>query len=248
MLNGRFLTAEEQVRMKDGHFFSARDVSDENVCMYAVSDGMGGHKAGETASRICVQMLSEIQDLLQQCTSVQQAASCVQNEIARINRMICELGRDHEQYRGMGATLVLLLMCGGEAAVLNIGDSRAFYYDGNALIQITKDHTEGQRMLDLGLLTRKELKDFPARKHLNRYFGYDAQGFVLQADEYYPGIKDGIFILCSDGITDYVPERQFLEILSAQEDPEEAGTLLTAAAVSADHADNATIMMIKPGG
>ena len=248
LINGRYLQADEQSRMRDGRSFFLRDVSDEKVCMYAVSDGMGGHNAGETASRICVERLSQVHGTLQSCTGVRQAVEIIQNEIAGINRTICRLSRTNEQYQGMGATLVLLLICREECAVLNIGDSKALYYDGHNLEQITKDHTEGQRMLDLGLLTRKELQDFPARKHLNRYFGCDREGYVLQADEYYPEKKDGIFLLCSDGITDDVPEEQFLKIISTQDNLEEAGRLLTDLAVKADHADNATIIMMKPGG
>ncbi|MGN0422614.1 MAG: PP2C family protein-serine/threonine phosphatase, partial [Lachnospiraceae bacterium] len=128
--------------------------------------------------------------------------------------------------------------------VLNIGDSRAYHFNNEALIQITKDHTEGQRMLDLGLLTRKELSGFPARKNLNRYIGYGQSGYVLRADEYYPVLEDGIILLCSDGISDFLSDTRISEILCSENNLEIAGKQLINEAVSSHNADNATAILI----
>jgi protein phosphatase len=118
----------------------------------------------------------------------------------------------------MGATLVVFAVCGTNCAVLNIGDSRAYICSGGILTQITKDNTEGQRMLDLGILSRKELLDFPARKNLNRYLGYGSNGFILQADVYYPQIgADDTIMLCSDGVTDSLTDSNIREILCAED-------------------------------
>ena len=144
----------------------------------------------------------------------------------------------------MGATLVLFVVCGNECAVLNIGDSRAYYSINGKLVQITKDNTEGQRMLDLGLLTRKELFGFPARKNLNRYIGFAQNGYVLQADEYYPALDGGVVILCSDGISDFVSDARIAEILNLGTNLEVAGKQLIDEAVASQNADNATVMLI----
>ena len=149
-----------------------------------------------------MERLSEIENELQSCSSVKEAVKILQGEIAQINRIVSEQGNRSEELRGMGATLVMLIICDSECAIMNIGDSRAYQFDGESLIQLTKDHTEGQRMLDLGLLSRKELAGFPARKNLTRYVGYDQEGYILRADEYYPVWKSGIILLCSDGVTD----------------------------------------------
>lgn len=77
-----------------------------------------------------------------------------------------------------------------ECAILSTDDSRAYFFSNDTLIQITMDHTEGQCMLDLGLLTRKELPGFHARKNLNRYIGYDQNGYILRADEYYLALEN----------------------------------------------------------
>ena len=136
------------------------------------------------------------------------------------------------------------VLCGMNCAVLNIGDSRAYHYNKGSLVQITKDHTEGQRMLDLGLLTRKELSGFPARKNLNRYIGYRQNGYVLQADEYYPTLEGGMILLCSDGISDFISDPRIAEILSFESDLEIVGKKLIDEAIVSHKADNATVMLI----
>ena len=99
-------------------------------------------------------------------------------------------------------------------------------------------------MLYLGLLTRKELSGFPARKNLNRYIGYGQSGYVLRADEYYPVLEDGIILLCSDGISDFLSDTRISEILCSENNLEIAGKQLINEAVSSHNADNATAILI----
>lgn len=243
-INGTYLTSEKQKQMSDNRCYYFSDGGTADVCLYAVSDGMGGHNAGEVASRICVEKLSVAYKELQHNSSIKEVVAYLQTVIAEINETVCELSRKHDELKGMGATLVLFAVCKNECAVLNIGDSRAYYSINGELIQITKDNTEGQRMLDLGLLTRKELSGFPARKNLNRYIGFNQNGYVLQADEYYPTTDGGIMILCSDGISDFVSDARIAEILNLGTSLEVAGRQLIDEAVAAQNADNATVMLI----
>lgn len=181
---------------------------------------------------------------LQQYISLDEAVAYLQTVIAEINNTVCEQSQMNSDLKGMGATLVLFVLCGMNCAVLNIGDSRAYHYNKGSLVQITKDHTEGQRMLDLGLLTRKELSGFPARKNLNRYIGYRQNGYVLQADEYYPTLEGGMILLCSDGISDFISDPRIAEILSFESDLEIVGKKLIDEAIVSHKADNATVMLI----
>lgn len=244
LFSGRCLTSDMQRGMSD-HLLVC-DASDDvsRVRYFAISDGMGGHNAGEVASRICVEKLAGLKNLIQNCSNVKEAVTLFQLAIEEINSIVCEMSHSHAELKGMGATLVLFVICGTETAILNIGDSRAYYFNDNSLTQITKDNTEGQRMLDLGLLTRKELIGFPARKNLNRYIGYGQNGFVLQADEYYPVFGNGILLLCSDGISDSLSDNQISEILRSTNNLESAGTQLIEEAVSTHNADNATAILV----
>lgn len=132
--------------------------------LFAVSDGMGGHNAGEVASRICVEELASAYSMLQRTASLQEAVTFLQEVIAQINEKVCEMSHRRTDLKGMGATLVLMVTYGTELAVLNIGDSRAYQFTDDVMTQITKDHTEGQRMLDIGLLTRKRTFGFSRPK------------------------------------------------------------------------------------
>lgn len=244
LINGHYLTSDLQKQMPDNHYCFARESSPSQVRLFAISDGMGGHSAGEVASLICAEKLSLAQRKLQHCTSLDEAVAYLQTVIAEINNTVCGQSQKNIDLKGMGATLVLCVLCGMDCAVLNIGDSRAYHYNNGSLVQITKDHTEGQRMLDLGLLTRKELSGFPARKNLNRYIGYHQSGYVLQADEYYPTLESGVILLCSDGISDFISDTRIAEILSSESELEIAGKQLIDEAIVSHKADNATVMLI----
>lgn len=243
-INGIYLTSDLQKQMSDIHQRLISESSAPRVYIYAISDGMGGHNAGEVASRICVEKLAILEKEIQHCFSVRDAVSIIQTGISEINSTICQESRHSDELKGMGATLVMLVGCGTEYAILNIGDSRAYYFNGKTLVQITKDHTEGQRLLDLGLLTRKELLAFPARKNLSRYVGYSQAGFVLQADEYYPDFGNGVLLLCSDGISDGLSDSQIENILCTEKNLEHASKRLVDEAVAAPNADNATAILI----
>lgn len=244
LIDGFYITSDSQKQMPNKLYCYASESSASKIRIYAISDGMGGHNAGEVASLICMEKLSLAQKELQNYTSLNEAVTYLQKVIAEINNTVCERSKKNEDLKGMGATLVLFVLCGLECAVLNIGDSRAYHYNNGSITQITKDHTEGQRMLDLGLLTRKELSGFPARKHLNRYIGYGQNGYILQADDYYPTFENGMILLCSDGISDFIPDSRMAEILTAESNLEIAGKQLIDEAIVSHKADNATVMLI----
>ena len=100
-------------------------------------------------------------------------------------------------------------------------------------------------MLDLGIMTRKELEEFPARKNLNRYLGNAAPGLQVQAEEFrVPQIQDGILLLCSDGVTDALQPRQIEAVLRNEQDLAVAASRLIQQATADAQSDNATIMLI----
>lgn len=244
-LDGSYLPSDIQKQMGKHHYYFASSTASSRVQLFAVSDGMGGHNAGEIASRICVEKLAVAYKELQKSNSMKEAVAYLQTTIAQINNTVCDMSRKHPELKGMGATLILFVVCEKECAVLNVGDSRAYSFYNNTMVQITKDHTEGQRILDLGLLTKKELSSFPARKNLNRYVGYEKSGYVLQADEYYPILENGVMLLCSDGISDFLSDAKIAEILSVESTLEAIGMQLINNATASLNADNATVMLIS---
>ena len=244
LLNGHMIDCNVQQSMPETKSVQYEAMCRRKVNFIAVSDGMGGHKAGEVASRLCIEMLAELEDQVQDNDDLELVIAEVQDHIDELNHELCSEGEKDARLSGMGATLVLFISCGKNSAVLNIGDSRAYYFDGKSLCQLTTDHTEGQRMIELGILTRKEVEKFPARKHLNRYLGYKAFGYKLKADVTYLDLTEGTLVLCSDGISDGLSDTMINNILGENR-IYEAGLILADRAGSVKNADNATIILVQ---
>lgn len=248
LVGSAFLGAEQQRDMVHTRGLGFRYASSDRVQLFAVSDGMGGHKAGEVASRMVVTSLQQLNKDIQATASMEEAVQVLQQGIARINNEVKNAGLRSPDCQGMGATLVVFLIHGTDLAVLNVGDSRAYSFDGTQLVQITKDNTEGQRLLDLGLLTKEELISFPARKHLSRCMGHGQAGYVLNADVYRPQLNKGLLLLCSDGISDAVSQQELTSIITTENSLENAGKMILEKAVANPKADNATLIIISIGG
>lgn len=245
LFQGEWLSPQVQSEMPERKFVECHSETIAPVSLFAVSDGMGGHNGGEVASRICVEKLSGVE--LSACSSLEQAVELVQNKIAEINHTVCDAGKEFQSLSHMGTTLVAALTFDCQCAILNIGDSRAYFFDGDTLVQLTKDQTEGQRLLDLKLLTEEEVANFPARKHLSRYIGRTQEGLVIRAAVSHPACQGGKLLLCSDGLTDSLSVANIAHILHGSDNIAEAGRLLMEAACRDDHADNITLILISLG-
>lgn len=247
LLDEYFITSTQQKKICGGELFIARSNCNSKVKLFAVSDGMGGHNAGEIASRICMEELAKTYKELQYSNSLNEAIIYLRNKIVEINDIICKFSQITDAYKGMGATLLILILFETKCAILNIGDSRAYYYENNKLLRITKDHTVGQRILDSKVLTEKEYSFFPHRKALERYMGFERIGYSLKADEYYLEPHRGIILLCSDGISDFISDMRICEILSKRSDIEETGKKIVNEAINKHDSDNATLILVPFG-
>lgn len=241
------LNEEQQKSLAQTKVFGLKTSSSDKVQLYAISDGMGGHNAGEVASRMVVNSLEQFNSEIKNTASIDDAVRVLQNAIARINDDVKNAGLRSSNCKGMGATLVVFLIHGTDFAVLNVGDSRAYMFDGETTVQITKDNTEGQRLLDLGLLNKEEVLKFPARKHLSRCMGYGQKGFVLTADVYKPHLNKGVIMLCSDGISDNLTDEEISQVLKNEKDLGKAGQMILEKSVAYPKADNATLILISIG-
>lgn len=149
LVNGFYLTPDSQKQMSDNRCCFASEPALSRVRLFAVSDGMGGHNAGEVASRICVEKLALAQKELQQYNSLKEVVAYLQTAITEINNTVCNLSRKQNELKGMGATLVLFVVCGMEYAVLNIGDSRAYHLTMKHLFKLQKIIPKGNVCLTL---------------------------------------------------------------------------------------------------
>lgn len=209
----------------------------DSFCV-AVSDGMGGYECGEVASFLTVQYLSS-----HSISSVDE----IKTRILDLNNYICTEARKSVETQNMGATLCGVLSDGMHTYCFNVGDSRLYQYSNGNLKQITVDNTEGQRLLNLGLLTEEEVKTFPKRKAIYKYIGKDVE---LVPDIYeITDIHSGtLLLLCSDGLSDVLDLNEIQDMLSKQFiKTEDKGKFLVemAAERKPDAGDNITLIIIE---
>lgn len=215
--------------------FAPRD-SAERGAVFVVADGMGGHAAGEVASRIAVETV--LQTWVS--GSVSRPGPALRAASRSANTAVFAASMDRE-CRGMGTTLVTLALIGGEAFVTNVGDSRAYHVRGATCSQITSDHSRVGEMLRMRLITPEQAASHPARSQLTRSLGGEP---AVQVDLVHKEIAIGdVFVLCSDGLWDLVSMREIADAVRAR--PADASESLIASALDRGAPDNVTVVVVR---
>ncbi len=197
--------------------------------LFAVSDGMGGHAAGEVASLETVRWLAANAGRLTEAAMLGEGA--IVQQITLLNQDVVAAGRRESRYLTMGATLCGVVADHGSVYGFNAGDSRMYQYSGGRLKQLSTDHTEGQRLLSLGLLTPDEVAKLPRRKSIYKYIGMprgDLIADVFPISGLFPGT---ILLLCSDGLSDVLRPEEMAAVLAMQARLPEKANLLVEQAI-----------------
>jgi len=229
-----------KVRQNNEDAFLLGEGKDETL--FAVADGIGGFEAGEVASRIAVEALRELEP-----------GAPFEAAIGEANRRILAVGRGDERLSGMGTTIVALRFGGTRerpvAEVAHVGDSRAYLLRGGTMRPLTEDHSLVAELVRSGDLTRDQAAEHPQKNLITRALGADDEVDVDTA--VLPVEAGDRILLCSDGLSDMVPEARISEILAeSPEDPETPVRRLLSAALDAGGADNVTAVVVdlKEGG
>ena len=204
--------------------------------LYAVADGMGGHGAGDVASRLAVGELAR-------CV-VPGRPLDAESILAALNdahRVIIE----RDEGSGMGTTITGLAgvetVTGTQLMVFNVGDSRVYRLVGGRLDQMSVDHSEVEELVRAGALTREQARTYPRRNIVTRALGSD---LILRPDHWLlPAIVGDRYLLCSDGLFSELPDEE-IRVLLAAPDPQRAATALVAAANDAGGRDNITVIVV----
>ena len=208
--------------------------------LIAVADGMGGHAAGEVASKIAVRTLQELAPVLNDSTIDEDSRQDILLSVSHeIDNAILNESDLHPEYSGMGTTLTALHINEKSVELLHIGDSRCYHYADGQLQQLSYDHTVMQELIDQGRLTLEEVKTHPQRSILTQVLmGDSGIDPVLMV---YPAKKGDFFLLCSDGLSSVLTDEEIKVIIEAHSGEELLATLL-AATKSAGAPDNVTII------
>ena len=205
--------------------------------LFAVADGMGGHLAGDVASRIAIDVLTQDID----ANGPGDRDSLV-NAVKHANSEIFEKSRTDANLSGMGTTCTLLYVVDGEARIAHVGDSRAYLLRNSNLSQLTDDHTLVNRMVKEGRLRPEEAERHPQRSIITRALGVDEN---VKVDYRTLDLQAGDRILiCSDGLTSMIDTSTIQNVLGEASDPEPAADRLIDLANEAGGEDNITVVLV----
>ncbi|WP_096361878.1 Stp1/IreP family PP2C-type Ser/Thr phosphatase [Sulfuricaulis limicola] len=191
-----------------------REQNEDNIAMapeaglVVVADGMGGHRAGEVASRLAVDTIRRhIVDTLAETETDGNGSievAVVRDAILRANRAIFECARENPEYAGMGSTVVVALFYGDKLCVGHVGDSRLYRFRDTILEQVTEDHSVVQELISRGLVTAEEARQSISKNLVTRALGIDpdVEADVAEHDVY----DDDVYLLCSDGLNDVLAD------------------------------------------
>ncbi|MBQ9013926.1 MAG: Stp1/IreP family PP2C-type Ser/Thr phosphatase [Bacilli bacterium] len=186
--------------------------------LLVVADGMGGHKAGEVASSIVVNGLTEKFKNIETIGEKQDAVNWIRENVKELNDAIFKYTDEFEESKGMGTTLVLSIVTDDYILFGNVGDSSGFVFKKGKLYKVTKDHTLVNLLVETGELTKEEAENHPRKNVLMRALGannpVDVDIFDVEKD------CDGI-LLCSDGLTNMLSVRQIENVLNTDSTLEE---------------------------
>ncbi len=178
-----------------------------------VADGMGGHKNGEIASSIALNLISERFKNISSVGNKEDAINWIQNTVSEANVAIFKYVSTHPQSQGMGTTIVLSVLTPSFLLIGNIGDSSGYVYKNNKIHKITVDHTLVNLLVKSGELTPEEAKNHPKKNVLMKALGSSTN---VEMDIFNVELNvDGIF-LCSDGLTNMLADDQIARVLNEE--------------------------------
>jgi len=227
---------------------------DDALALYAVADGMGGHAAGEVASRLALDAVLQVvrggRDRIARLTAdpgSKVAARDVQRLVEEAGQLACatvhEQGQADERKRGMGTTLSLLMVIASQGFIAHVGDSRIYLVRGDKVYQLTQDHTLQNELLRRGKLTPDQVARVQQKNALIRAIGiYETVEVDTLRFDVFPGDK---FLLCSDGLHAYVQKEELGAIFDNPLD-QSASRLVALANQRGGH-DNITALVVSVG-
>lgn len=208
--------------------------------LFMVADGMGGHKAGDYASRFVIERLAAF--FWQ--SSHHQMISALQQGIQEVNRKLYRCSCDMEELSGMGSTLVLATIEDNILYVANVGDSRLYLIRDKKARQITRDHSYVEELVALGKIERNS-RDYQEQKYIiTRAVGASEQ---VEADFFEVELKkNDVILLCSDGLSNMLTEDEIQKLASADLSLEARVKMLIQKANDLGGKDNIAVVLIEP--
>jgi protein phosphatase len=222
--------------------------------LYVVADGMGGHAAGEVASRVAVDAIAEFVELTggnQEITwpfglddSISYEGNRLKTAVRHANSRVLEATRESAEYEGMATTVAAVLVDGDVANLAHVGDSRIYVWSAGEITLLTRDHSWVNEQIENGAISPEQARSHPLRNVVTRALGGRAD---LVVDIQSRRMAEGdMLLLCSDGLTTMVPDDEIARVLGeAGGDVADAVQALVGLANERGGEDNITVVLLK---
>ncbi len=230
-----------RVRKSNQDSYAAGELPN-GVAWAVVCDGMGGNAGGNIASSTAVKMISEqITSCYRDGMSISSIKNILVTAITNANISIFDMSRANEELRGMGTTVVAIIIINNTVCVAHAGDSRAYLISRHGIKQLTKDHSVVQAMVETGELTPAEAKVHPRKNLITRALGVDENIKVDFCEQ--PISNNDVLLMCTDGLTNYVEADDIYNITSSGKYYEFADKLVELANNNGG-GDNITVVVV----
>ena len=207
--------------------------------LFIVADGMGGHNAGDTASRMCVE---EVVSQIEKSTKVT-PIGILEQAVAVANETVYDASLENVALYGMGTTIVAAVVLGDTVYVITVGDSR-LYVCKDTLKQVTVDHSLVEEMVQSGKIQKEDMRTHPNKNIITRALGTDS---MVKADCFEIEVDEGdVLLLCSDGLTNMLEDERIESILKQnRDDMRRVGEMLVKEANEAGGKDNISVVLVR---
>lgn len=237
-----FLTDQGKVRQHNedsGGIFKNLD----GHCLAIVADGMGGHRAGDVASGMTRSQLKKEWEAVNGILTAEAAETWLKERILQVNGLLFDHAQNNSECDGMGTTIVAAISNENFATVANIGDSRCYLLNESGFNQVTEDHSLVNELVRFGQITKEDAEHHPRKNVLLRALGTEEK---VEMDVKTIMFEEGdCLLLCSDGLSNKVSEKEMTEILRSDESLEQKAATLISLANQYGGEDNITLAIVE---
>lgn len=208
--------------------------------LFLVADGMGGHAAGDYASRFTVE---QIVAYISQ-SAEREPVKVIKEAIKKANSLLLQEAEQHPEKKGMGTTIVAAVVEEDRLYAANIGDSRLYVINQEGITQITRDHSLVEEMVRMGEMDKEEAREHPDKNIITR-----AVGVLPEVSVDFFEIKlspEDMILMCSDGLSNMIADEEIRQIVLRQRDIVEKAEMLIETANLNGGKDNITVVLVEP--
>lgn len=240
------LTDRGRVRPTNQDIYQIEAREENETALLVVCDGMGGANAGNVASRFAAQAFVEsARGMLDRELDEKKRQTLLTHALVQANDTVFALAGRQPEFRGMGTTLVAALVQGDAVTVLNVGDSRAYLFDGKRLHQLTEDHSYVEEMRRQGRITEEAARTHPQKNLITRAVGVEPD---VEGDLFEVRLEKGeILLLCTDGLTGMAEDEAIARTIGNAQTLALAGDALLNLALEGGGRDNITVALFTRG-